>query len=163
MVQECAEHTRDPTAMTKQCRALKDSAARDETPAKMAQPHHAPRLQEATPRGSERLVDTASKLQRFAHTPQPAQVSPSLSRAKWEDVPVPALSAAALPLQPMPSLMDGGPAPETVSHDSVLAGDVQDEPTIRDVLSAVSICNATLTSLNVHVRDLCAAGSKENK
>lgn len=139
--------------MTRRRGTAQEAAARDETPAKMAPPHHALQPMEETPRGGDRSVAAASKLQRFAHTPQPAQGSPGCPVAIRDTVSVPS-SPSAEDMQPQLSPMTVETTVREMQPNSAPAGDGGDGPTMRDIFSAVSTCNATLTTLNLHVGEL---------
>lgn len=145
--------------MTRQRRDIKEAAARDSGPSKMA----APSQQQCPPStpargGTGRSMEAASRLGKFAHTPRPQSPPAADAQAPQYEETGTLQTPELLQMQDIPaqlSLQSGGGEPEVCLPDLHTMGEEAGaEPTIRDVFSAISACNTTLTTLNLHMGGL---------
>lgn len=137
----------------------KEPALRDSENSKMAPPP-LPVSAAAQERGTARNSVSAAKLERFARTPQ-AQGASAISQTALPDdtgglqTPLLRMEQQGQPLSQGDTGVSEVCAPPLHSpallHGTV---DADSEPTIRDIFSAVSSCNANLVTLNLHMGDL---------
>lgn len=96
-----------------------------------------------------RAQDTAAKLERFArssHKTKPSSaINEELQSGAAGDVNNPHMSS---------QLGDGQLLEASAGPTHNVDDTAQEEPTLKDVFSAISVCNATLQTLNLHIGGL---------
>lgn len=146
--------------MTRQRREAREAAAREDAQSKMAPPPQHQRQPDTPAKGGGSAAEAASRLERFARTPHKQQPSASESQVPLYE----GTGGTADHESPAPGSHQAQHSPQAAEYEHEVCPDhihvgeegATAEPTIKDVFLAISTCNTTLNSLNLHVSSLKA-------
>lgn len=150
--------------MTRQGRDSREPAARDGVASNMAPP---PLPQPPCTPARDRAQDTADKLERFArssHKTKPSSaINEELQSGAAGEVNNPPETTQQSPQDMSSQLGDGELLEASAGPTHNVDDTAQEEPTLKDVFSAISVCNATLQTLNLHIGGLKKKWSMSDK
>lgn len=140
--------------MTRQHSDGREPAARDGVASNMGPPLPQP---PCTP-ARDRAQDTAAKLERFSrssHKIKPSSaINEELQSGAAGDVNNPPETTQQSPQDMSSQLGDGELLEASAGPTHNVDDTAQEQPTLKDVFSAISVCNATLQTLNLHIGGL---------